>query len=429
MSSNVARADYAGSAACRPCHPDAFAAWERSPMHRMTRDARGATVLAPFDGTRWSFGGDTAVLDQKGGERFVRIEPARGPARTYRLTRVIGGRTREDFAGVDANGGADEMVLPISYVFRTHALRYKGYSVMIHERDELRAGPVWSQACIFCHNTVPEIDRWLGAIAGPRAPPYQGVLVEGWLAPERRARAAVDPLGLGRVLGAEVALLGGSLPPSGAPPSSEARAAIGVIRSGFDGHALVEEGIGCEACHGGAREHTQVPAQRPSFVPRAPWLDVRPPEVSARVVSRDRRPGPRTGARNRPRARIVDPGASHQSRLRSLPSGPLLPLSVHVGRRAARRDGRRQLDRTRARPATFCWEDAPTRCRAWTAIALTRRRATSRPRTRTRRALVATASSARPLACAPTPTTTRTVLRAFASHATCRARTWGSTVA
>ena len=282
MSSNVARADYAGSAACRPCHPDAFAAWERSPMHRMTRDARGATVLAPFDGTRWSFGGDTAVLDQKGGERFVRIKPARGPARTYRLTRVIGGRTREDFAGVDANGGADEMVLPISYVFRTHALRYKGYSVMIHERDELRAGPVWSQACIFCHNTVPEIDRWLGAIAGPRAPPYQGVLVEGWLAPERRARAAVDPLGLGRVLGAEVALLGGSLPPSGAPPSSEARAAIGVIRSGFDGHALVEEGIGCEACHGGAREHTQVPAQRPSFVPRAPWLDVRPPEVSAR---------------------------------------------------------------------------------------------------------------------------------------------------
>ena len=41
---------------------------------------------------------------------------------------------------------------------------------MVHERASLRAGPVWSRTCIFCHNTVPELDRMLGAIAGADAP-------------------------------------------------------------------------------------------------------------------------------------------------------------------------------------------------------------------------------------------------------------------
>ncbi|MGH7439382.1 MAG: hypothetical protein ACRENE_27150, partial [Polyangiaceae bacterium] len=47
--SNVARSDYAGSGACKPCHADVYSAWERSPMHRMTRSLPGAEVRAPFD--------------------------------------------------------------------------------------------------------------------------------------------------------------------------------------------------------------------------------------------------------------------------------------------------------------------------------------------------------------------------------------------
>jgi predicted CXXCH cytochrome family protein len=274
--SNVARGDYAGSAVCAGCHADVASSWAHSPMHRMTRDARGAEVRAPFDGTRWSFEADAVTLEQRDGERFVRIESAGGGAtKTYRVTRVIGGRTREDFAGVDVAGGRDEMVLPVSFVFATKALRYKGYSVMVHERSTLRAGPVWSRTCIFCHNTVPEMDRLLGALAGGRAPAYQGEQVDRWLPAERRSRVRVtDDGGFEHVVGDEIGRLGGTPPPAGEGARASARRAIDVVRAGFDGDDLVEEGIGCEACHGGSAEHARNPGVRPSFTPTAPWLDV-----------------------------------------------------------------------------------------------------------------------------------------------------------
>jgi predicted CXXCH cytochrome family protein len=272
--SNVTRADYAGSRVCAGCHAGVTSAWLHSPMHRMTRSTPGAEVRAPFDGTRWAFKDDAVILEQRDAERFVRIESASaGAPRTYRVTRVIGGRTREDFAGVDVAAGGDEVVLPVSFVFATRAFRYKGYSVMVHERSTLRAGPVWSRTCIFCHNTVPEMDRLLGAVAGPRAPGYQGEAVDPWLSPERRAHLRIeDADGFARAAGDEMTRLGGT-PPAAADARQVARAAIGVVRSGFDGGALVEEGIGCEACHGGSIEHATDPRVHPTFVPTAPWLD------------------------------------------------------------------------------------------------------------------------------------------------------------
>jgi predicted CXXCH cytochrome family protein len=280
--SNVSRADYAGSAVCSGCHADIASAWARSPMHRMTREAGGAEVRAPFDGTRWSFEADAVTLEQKGGERFVRIESGGGGvAKTYRVTRVIGGRTREDFAGVDVAGGRDEMVLPISFVFATRALRYKGYSVMVHQRSTLQAGPVWSRTCIFCHNTIPEMDRLLGAVAGGGARPYQGEQVDRWLPPERRAHARVtDEASFAHVAGDEIARLGGASP-SEQDARSVARRAIDVVRAGFDGAGLVEVGIGCEACHGGSAEHARDPGVRPTFAPTAPWLEVTVPRPGA----------------------------------------------------------------------------------------------------------------------------------------------------
>jgi predicted CXXCH cytochrome family protein len=276
--SNVAREDYVGSEACRPCHAGVVAAWERSPMHRMTRTAEGAEVRAPFDGARWRFKDDAVVMERKGDERLVRIESAGGAAsKTYRVTRVIGGRTREDYAGVDLAGGSEEVVLPVSFVFATQALRYKGYSVMIHERDGLRAGPVWSRACIFCHNTVPEVDRLLGAIAGPHAHGYQGEQVDRWLPEGDRHEVRVtDDAAFAGVVGDEVRRLGGTLDTS-AGPKAIAGHAIDVVRAGFGGSSLVEEGIGCEACHGGARDHVRDPSVLPSLSARAPWLEVAPP--------------------------------------------------------------------------------------------------------------------------------------------------------
>jgi predicted CXXCH cytochrome family protein len=294
--SNVSRGDYAGSAACAACHADVAAAWARSPMHRMTRDARGAEIHAPFDGTTLRFKDDQVVLERRGDDRFVRIE--RG--KTYRVTRVIGGRTREDFAGVEVGGPGEEVVLPVSYLIASGTLRYKGYSVMVHERATVRAGPIWSRSCIFCHNTVPEMDRLLGAIAGPRAPSYQGQQVDRWLPVERRWHVGVtDDGAFASAAEAEIARLGGVAAGAGegaqtrdvrGEPSSPrapglARRALDVVRSGFDGDALIEVGIGCEACHGGSREHARDPRLRPSFTAVAPWLEVTPPPANPPVSS------------------------------------------------------------------------------------------------------------------------------------------------
>ncbi|HEX8793621.1 MAG TPA: cytochrome c3 family protein [Polyangiaceae bacterium] len=281
-SSNVARADYAGSRACGDCHADVVAKWEKSPMHRMTRDARGTEVRGPFDGTRWRFHDDAVVLEKRADDRFVRIEPAGGPAKEYRVTRVIGGRTREDYAGVDVTAGGEEVVLPVSFVYATGALRYKGYSVMIHERATLRAGPVWSQTCIFCHNTVPEMDRLLASIAGPGAPLYQGEEVDALLPSEKRARVRVtDEPTFSAVVREEIDRLGGVAAPDGGGARRVARRAIDVVRDGFDARGLVEVGIGCEACHGGARAHAEQPESvRPSLDPKAPWLAIDLPKPS-----------------------------------------------------------------------------------------------------------------------------------------------------
>ena len=58
-----------------------------------------------------------------------------------------------------------------------HAWRYKGYSVMVGERPGLKAGGVWNQTCIFCHNTVPLLFTLFGALQ-PGAPAYQGEQVD-----------------------------------------------------------------------------------------------------------------------------------------------------------------------------------------------------------------------------------------------------------
>ena len=173
--------------------------------------------------------------------------------------------------------GARELLLPVSYVFETNSLRLKGYSVLVGERPGLRAGGVWSQTCIFCHNTVPYFDALWGELAGRGAPAYQGTVVDKLLPPERRWRLAVDAGGeaaLRDAVAAEVAAVGGTRA-AGADLRGALVRGIGELRSHFDAPHFVEVGIGCEACHGGSREHVANPRVHPSFAPRSPFLEAR----------------------------------------------------------------------------------------------------------------------------------------------------------
>jgi len=251
-------------------------------MHAMTRAASTAVIRAPFQGLALRFKADSVELSMADGSRFATVRSKQAGDHLYRLTRVIGGHHREDYAGVEVTQATasapivgdpkDELILPMSYLIALGTFRYKGYSVMSHERPGLRAGPVWNRTCIFCHNTQPYFSTMLGALPGARFV-YQGATVDALLPETKRWRVDVtDQAALDRALEAEVSHFGGR------PESQRLLAqAIDTTRANFDASALIEVGIGCEACHLGSRAHATNPdpkSQRTSLVPRAAFLSV-----------------------------------------------------------------------------------------------------------------------------------------------------------
>ena len=282
--SNILRRDYVGSGACASCHAAEYAKWATSPIRQMTRDPDLAVMRAPFAGETFAFKEDSATLFRQGAARLVRLTSLDGE-HLYRITRVIGNHYREDFAGVEVASSSDavlrgfgpELILPVTYYYETRSYRPKGYSVMAHERPGLRAGGIWNRTCIFCHNTVPWIDSALGELAGQGAPTYQGVVVDRLLPPERRFGYRVERGAVFRAAVADEAAFVASDKPVVYPDDqSAARAAIRTLADRFEGRHLVEEGIGCEACHGGGREHSTNPQVRMSFAQRSDFLAVGP---------------------------------------------------------------------------------------------------------------------------------------------------------
>lgn len=271
VTSNVLRGDYAGSEACADCHHEIYEKWAASPMRNMTRDARTAQIRAPFDGATLRLGGDTATMTTEGGARVMRVN-----GEAFRLTKVIGGRYREDFVGVSERDGV-ERVLPATYVFATRSWRYKGYSVMVKARPAMSTRAVWARDCIACHNTLPLATLLYDELYGPSLPGYQGKLGDRVMPKSRAwtARATNDGR-LARALVEEIEFLGGTAP-ANAGVKDLLRAAAATTETQLAGDKLVELGVGCEACHNGARVHTQDPTILPSYAAQSDAFELVPP--------------------------------------------------------------------------------------------------------------------------------------------------------
>ena len=288
MKSNVERQDYAGSASCEVCHSEIYKKWAASPMRRMTRLPSPSHGEPPFDGRAFHFKGDTVTLSTHDEARFMRVERKDEPAEVYKVTRVIGGRYREDFAGRQVReesgaskpiAGPDEPVLPVSWMLFDQTLRYKGYSVMVKERPHLGAhGAPWRKTCIFCHNTVPYLSTVFDDLDGGKKT-YQGSVTDGLLPDARRWR--VEPKDgdlLAAALRAEVLRLDPKRKSKGIKLEDELADAIDVTAARFDEQHLVEVGIGCESCHNGSRGHVEEQRRLPSFAPRGPLVKTVTPD-------------------------------------------------------------------------------------------------------------------------------------------------------
>jgi predicted CXXCH cytochrome family protein len=288
--SNILRADYVGSAACAGCHSELYAKWARSPMRNMTRDPVTAEIRAPFAGETFTFKSDRVTLFHQGPRRFLSLSSPGHDDRLFQVTRVIGNHYREDFAGIEIastgdvaeRGRGPELVLPVTYYFETQGYRPKGYSVMTHERPGLHAGGVWNQTCIFCHNTVPWFDRIWGELAGPTPPAYQGVAADRILPPERRfAYTVTDHAQFQAEIAREESLVTATHRRPATDDESTARAGTRALMAAFTGQHVIEEGIGCESCHGGCREHAADPRVRTSYGPTSDFLAVKPASGTA----------------------------------------------------------------------------------------------------------------------------------------------------
>ena len=226
----------------------------------------------------------------------MQLESPRGN-HAFVVTKVVGGRYREDFVGVEpksAGGDGIEHVLPATYVFSTKSWRYKGYSVMVTERPWMSWQGVWSQECIGCHNTLPLATLLYDDLFGPKLPPYQGKMQDRVLPRSRTWPAkALDERGLEGVLADEIRFLGGTVPVGSL--DNLLPAAATTMEQKLDGKHLVELGIGCEACHNGAAAHAAEPKIVPSFAAR---------QRRARGRSAARR-GRHEGAMDRPHVREV----------------------------------------------------------------------------------------------------------------------------
>ena len=289
IASNMLRADYAGSAPCADCHGAIYQTWASSPMRNMTRDAKTATIRAPFDGATMHVGADACTVEMEGGERFMRFMSPAGDKR-FRVTKVVGGRYREDFVGVEVDpagqaepgplhlrGDGTEHVLPMTYVFASKTWRYKGYSVMVKERPRMSWQGQWSQECIGCHNTLPLVTMLFDELYGESLPPYQGKMSDRVLPASKKWGAHPrDAAGLTRALDTEIRFLGGAPPQTDDLRDTLATAAM-TMEQRLDGGKLVELGIGCEACHNGSREHVAEPQRLPTFAAVSSLVGVSPP--------------------------------------------------------------------------------------------------------------------------------------------------------
>jgi len=104
--------EYAGSAACAPCHAAEFRNWKETGMAKMYRPYSAGDVMGSFSGEE-TLGGN-ARTSAEGGQRFIELRNAdSGKWTRYRVDGLIGSKWQQAYASKLPDGRL--VVLPLQY--------------------------------------------------------------------------------------------------------------------------------------------------------------------------------------------------------------------------------------------------------------------------------------------------------------------------
>jgi len=151
---------FAGSAACRTCHPAQWTAWSQTGMARMLRKAEPSAVMADFNALDHSVQGTQVARAQtRDGQFFFDLRRSTGTWDRYRVDYVIGSKWQQAYATRTPNG--DLHVIPLQYNRLEKA--WLNYWRIIDPPDSTRADVTvfhglrnatsYQQNCAPCHTS------------------------------------------------------------------------------------------------------------------------------------------------------------------------------------------------------------------------------------------------------------------------------------
>jgi predicted CXXCH cytochrome family protein len=162
----LSQTHYAGSDACRSCHPDHSASFHRTFHRTMTRDANEASVLAPFDGSSLDYFGVRARMTRgAAGEFLMTFSAAAGTRRWQaRVERCVGSRRYQQYLARDRDvyfrlpvawDIAEQRFIHLNGAFLTPDPPTPAAGGSIERADYDRHVTRWNDNCVFCHNVHP----------------------------------------------------------------------------------------------------------------------------------------------------------------------------------------------------------------------------------------------------------------------------------
>lgn len=280
--SNIRMADLAGPDSCRECHEENHDSWSRHGHSRMTAFASEQSVVGDFSGKQTiEYDGGRARFYRDQGRYMMELVRA-GWTNRFQVTRTIGWRHFQDYAGIlvgesdplGLNRDKIEHVLPFAFdVAEQHFMPPIHVWGDFEIPDSFAPDKIseYTIRCADCHMAYPVGDRMIRRIAmlkwaeyAPRQTSFNMATYFADAHPE-----ILDP---NKTLNAY--------------SKKQAVQVADEIQNIELEHDVPIQGITCEACHYGCREHVEnstadTSTVLPAFYPISPHLIIEDENIAA----------------------------------------------------------------------------------------------------------------------------------------------------